>query len=169
MFKALFSARGRMRRRDWWLWRIGLALAYLISLGLMHRFFGTTTFKGDLDFKGWPSTPFHDWLIFLLTIGQWPLVCVDAKRWHDRTRPGWLAGIGLAISLPQTLSSHVSGDLTGFLPKFAEGAALAVCGFASLAFGIWMLVDCGILDGTQGPNPYGPSPKGVGAQPEDIF
>jgi uncharacterized membrane protein YhaH (DUF805 family) len=27
---------------------------------------------------------------------------------------------------------------------------------------IWSLVECGFLDGTPGPNKYGPSPKGVG-------
>jgi uncharacterized membrane protein YhaH (DUF805 family) len=26
---------------------------------------------------------------------------------------------------------------------------------------IWALVECGFLDGTPGPNKYGPSPKGV--------
>ncbi len=26
---------------------------------------------------------------------------------------------------------------------------------------IWVLVECGFLDGTQGPNKYGPSPKGI--------
>ncbi len=27
---------------------------------------------------------------------------------------------------------------------------------------IWTLVECGFLDGTQGPNRFGPSPKGIG-------
>jgi uncharacterized membrane protein YhaH (DUF805 family) len=27
---------------------------------------------------------------------------------------------------------------------------------------IWILIDLGFLDGTQGPNKYGPSPKGIG-------
>jgi uncharacterized membrane protein YhaH (DUF805 family) len=27
---------------------------------------------------------------------------------------------------------------------------------------IWLLIDLGFLDGTQGPNKYGPSPKGIG-------
>lgn len=27
--------------------------------------------------------------------------------------------------------------------------------------GLWALVECGFLDGTQGPNKYGPSPKGI--------
>lgn len=30
---------------------------------------------------------------------------------------------------------------------------------------IWVLVECGFLDGTQGPNKYGPSPKGIGDTP----
>lgn len=27
--------------------------------------------------------------------------------------------------------------------------------------GLWMLIECGFLDGTQGPNKYGLSPKGI--------
>lgn len=34
--------------------------------------------------------------------------------------------------------------------------------------GIWAFVECGCLDGTQGPNKFGPSPKGIGAGP-DVF
>src|SRR5438105_1604639 len=30
---------------------------------------------------------------------------------------------------------------------------------------IWWLVELGLLDGTPGPNSYGPSPKGVGHEP----
>ena len=33
--------------------------------------------------------------------------------------------------------------------------------FIPLAGPIWMLVECGFLDGTPGPNKYGPSPKGL--------
>lgn len=34
--------------------------------------------------------------------------------------------------------------------------------------GIWAFVECGCLDGTQGPNKFGPSPKGIGAA-ETVF
>ena len=30
---------------------------------------------------------------------------------------------------------------------------------------IWLLVELGFLDGTQGPNRFGPSPKGIGGAP----
>jgi uncharacterized membrane protein YhaH (DUF805 family) len=33
--------------------------------------------------------------------------------------------------------------------------------FIPLVGAIWVLVECGFLDGTQGPNRFGPSPKGV--------
>jgi uncharacterized membrane protein YhaH (DUF805 family) len=33
--------------------------------------------------------------------------------------------------------------------------------FIPLIGAIWALVECGFLDGTQGPNKYGPSPKGI--------
>ena len=38
-------------------------------------------------------------------------------------------------------------------------------GFIPLIGGIWAFVECGCLDGTQGPNKFGPSPKGIGAVP----
>ncbi len=169
MFKALFSAKGRMRRRDWWLWSIAIAIVYVISEVLMHRFFGTASFKEDVLFKGWPTNGLHDWVIFLGTIGQWPTVCLMAKRWHDRNRPGWLAAFWPLLSVPQFALLHFGDMAGGFAPQFAVGAIQVVVQLAAAAFGLWVLVDCGILDGTKGPNRYGPSPKGIGAQPEDIF
>ena len=35
--------------------------------------------------------------------------------------------------------------------------------FIPVIGGIWALVECGFLDGTPGPNKYGPSPKGLTA------
>jgi uncharacterized membrane protein YhaH (DUF805 family) len=169
MFKALFSAKGRMRRRDWWLWRIALVVVYLSSNLLMHRFFGTASFKEDLAFKGPPSDGLQYWVLFLAIFGQWPVICLNAKRWHDRNRPGWLAVVGATLLTVPTLFMHFGDMATGFAPRFAIGAAQAVFGLLGGAYAIWVLIDCGILDGTRGPNRYGPSPKGIGAQPEDVF
>jgi len=169
MFEALFSAKGRMRRRDWWLWSIGLAVVFGISEFLMHSFFGRASFLEDAAFKGLPSNGFQYWLVFVTTVGHWPSVCLTAKRWHDRNRSGWLAGFGPLVSIPQIALQHLGAAAEGFAPQFAVGTAQAVIGFAAVAYGVWVLIDCGILDGTKGPNRYGPSPKGLGAQVEDIF
>ena len=33
--------------------------------------------------------------------------------------------------------------------------------FIPLVGAIWVLVECGFMDGTPGPNKFGPSPKGI--------
>ena len=33
--------------------------------------------------------------------------------------------------------------------------------FVPVIGGLWVLIECGFLDGTQGPNRFGPSPKGI--------
>jgi len=45
--------------------------------------------------------------------------------------------------------------------------------FIPIVGGLWALVNLGILDGTQGPNRFGPSPKGIGGDVDgklaDVF
>ncbi len=170
MLDALFSARGRMRRRDWWLWFIALSIAFILAGVFVHTWFGTSTVTYDMAQLGkGPMTLYGAWLIFTNTIGTWPYVCVTAKRWHDRNRSGWLAALLPGIGIPEFAIQHFSGWLNGLVSRFVVGAidgTLTVVGVLAL---IWIVIDCGILDGTQGQNRYGPSPKGVGAQPEDIF
>lgn len=43
-----------------------------------------------------------------------------------------------------------------------KGAIMILIIFIPIIGGLWTLVECGFLDGTQGPNKYGPSPKGIG-------
>ncbi len=59
-----------------------------------------------------------------LVWGVWTYAAVNAKRWKDRNKSGWMA---LIILIP----------LVGFL---------------------WVLIECGMLEGTRGPNEYGPDP-----------
>ncbi|HTN40589.1 MAG TPA: DUF805 domain-containing protein [Asticcacaulis sp.] len=40
--------------------------------------------------------------------------------------------------------------------------------FIPIIGGLWTFIECGFMDGTQGPNKYGPSPKGIGGSP-DVF
>ncbi len=41
-------------------------------------------------------------------------------------------------------------------------AVMVLVAFIPFVGGIWTLIECGFMDGTQGPNQYGPSPKGLG-------
>jgi uncharacterized membrane protein YhaH (DUF805 family) len=73
----------------------------------------------------------------------WPLWAISVKRCHDRDKSGWWV-LGWSI-----------------------GGAIPYLGFL---ISIWSLVELGFLDGTQGSNRYGTSPKGIGdTQVSDVF
>lgn len=170
MFKALFSAKGRMRRRDFWLWGIAFALAIGVMEVVAQRLWGSGTFQEDTAaFKGLPTNGFHYWLIGVMVVAQWVWVCLYAKRWHDRNRPGWLAAIGPIINVAQFALVHFLNLVDGFSLRFAAGAVQSGLGIAGVIYAIWLLIDCGILDGTPGANRYGPSPKGLGVPQADVF
>ena len=60
------------------------------------------------------------------------------------------------------------GRLPGTLPpmKLRTRLNLIVAGLTATFIGVlWTLIECGFLDGTPGPNKYGPSPKGLGGEP----
>jgi uncharacterized membrane protein YhaH (DUF805 family) len=89
------------------------------------------------------------------TLLQFPTYAVCAKRFHDRDKPGWLA---LIVILPSYLASmhHRIGiaDPDDPTPMFV------LLNVAVIAAGLWLLIDLGLLKGTQGPNRYGPDPAG---------
>ncbi len=126
----LFRAQGRIRRRDYWLWSIGVVIAYIVI------YIAVAVMTGSLSRLADDETPLPLLLTQLvLTIPSiWIGACLGAKRWHDRDKSGWMY---LILLIP------IVGP-------------------------IWTFVECGCLDGTKGPNKYGPSPKGIGAAP-DVF
>jgi uncharacterized membrane protein YhaH (DUF805 family) len=89
------------------------------------------------------------------------------KRLHDRNKSGfWLL---FFLGLPGAF--NLINDRLDTMTEAATGAAqivLVVAGFvlgvASIAIGIWMIVELGCLRGTVGPNRYGPDPLG-GTEP----
>jgi uncharacterized membrane protein YhaH (DUF805 family) len=42
-----------------------------------------------------------------------------------------------------------------------KGAVWVLINLIPFIGGIWALVECGFMDGTMGPNRFGPSPKGI--------
>ncbi len=119
----LFSAQGRIRRSQYWLWAIGcgVILGILFSLDMM-------IFAGSAATTGHMSPLFWVVYVVILAVGLFTGINLQIKRWHDRDKSGWWILIGL----------------------------IPVIG------GIWALIECGFLDGTPGPNKFGPSPKGLG-------
>jgi uncharacterized membrane protein YhaH (DUF805 family) len=46
---------------------------------------------------------------------------------------------------------------------------MSLISLVPLVGSLWALIDLGFIDGTPGPNRYGPSPKGLGGPTDDIF
>jgi uncharacterized membrane protein YhaH (DUF805 family) len=103
----------------------------------------------------------------------------------------WLAaiGVGVVVGILVSVLSPMSGLAQGtpnpiFMALFGiiyivdiyiglalgakrchdrdKSAWFLAIGLIPIIGGIWLLVELGFLDGTQGPNRFGPSPKGIG-------
>ncbi|MGA0600896.1 DUF805 domain-containing protein [Caulobacter sp. KR2-114] len=67
---------------------------------------------------------------------------------------GWILILALLYpSLALQVKRWHDRDKTGWMVLIA---------FIPLIGALWTLIECGFLDGTPGPNKYGPSPKGLG-------
>lgn len=162
----LFSPVGRIRRRDYWVYSLVIGFSVFGLNFLVHHFvfgLGNNSFVSDL--AGWMHgsfTPFSIYIIAVNVLLLWPTLCLTAKRWHDRNRTGWLAPILAAVSYALSFSQV-------YLQQGGAGKnqfAIIACSIVAIVVGIWQFIECGCLDGTQGRNPYGPSPKARGNEAE---
>ncbi len=163
--QTLFGFQGRLRRSEWWLWVIGLAVAHVavaavISLGLGLDIFAAesplgTLFGAARRLPLWAAVPFE--LLFL-----WPTTALGVKRLHDRNISGWPVAVFYAVGLVMGFIIR-QGDPAA-TAKFSGVGGMLLMSFnlVYLAVAIGFLVILGFLAGTPGDNRFGPSPK---AQP----
>lgn len=124
----LFSFKGRIGRRDFWIW---MAL-WVVSMTLLF----VLANNGMLDFQT---------AAFILVCLIWPTACVMVKRLHDRGRHG---GWALLMVLAWMLLSGNWAILDGTL-------AWAVGRLIPVAIIVVMMIDLGAMLGTQGKNRFG--------------
>jgi uncharacterized membrane protein YhaH (DUF805 family) len=101
-----------------------------------------------------------------------PTLAVSVRRLHDTDRSGWwlLAPLaGLPVFLIGLAGTGISVLQPGGTPNFGGMfAILAIGGLLTLGFGIMVFVfTC--LDGTRGPNRFGPDPKDPNGDLETVF
>lgn len=130
---------GRSRRREYWsfvLLMIAVFVALYFAEGLVElRMYG----QGPLTF------------LFQLAI-LLPMLAVGARRLHDTGRSGWWQLICYAPALLSTLLPFLGlADLS-----------LVIIVLSVAVIGLLVLIVFLVLEGTKGPNRYGPDPKGAG-------
>lgn len=124
----LFSFKGRIGRRDFWIWMV----LWVVSMTLLF----VLANNGMLDFQT---------AAFILVCLIWPTACVMVKRLHDRGRHG---GWALLMVLAWMLLSGNWAILDGTL-------AWAVGRLIPVAIIVVMMIDLGAMLGTQGKNRFG--------------
>lgn len=150
---------GRSRRMEFWMWQLFQFIVYIGIVVLMMLFGGGAMMMGDpnslMAAGGVIFLIFALYGIYALAV-LIPSIAVAVRRLHDTERSGWwilapLAGYLLAI---------IGGVMAASSPDApGVGGIIALVGFVAMfGLGLTLLVFY-FLEGTRGPNKYGPDPK----------
>ena len=158
----LFSFKGRINRKPWWLASLGAGFtASLLSaiLEALARSSGETIVN-PVTHQFEPTGIFGLAISLIALANAWIAFALSAKRLHDRDRTGWwllwqLLVILLAVFL--TVVAFAVPKEQGAVWYALAGAAVLVAFIIS----VWLFVQIGFLRGTQGPNRFGPDPLGA--------
>ena len=139
MKQLLFSFRGRLNRKRYWMTVI-VTMAVIILLLLL-----ALVMMREQRFEFAALTVVILLLLYIPLI--WIGLAIGAKRLHDRDKSAWW--LLVFYVLPGILSSlgNQMDDL-GFL----------ILHVVSFAITVWAFIELGCLRGTLGPNQYGPDP-----------
>lgn len=171
----LFSFEGRIRRRDWWLLGIAVAVVSWILQGIVGAMLGgglaAAAASGTTPGEAATVTTASIVSLVISLLFMWPGAALSVKRAHDRNRPAIIvfAFYGLSVLLSVlatfTFGSSMVAMGGGANPMEAAGPmgmVIGILGLVVVIYALYLLVELGFLDGTPGPNQYGPSPKGLG-------
>jgi uncharacterized membrane protein YhaH (DUF805 family) len=152
---------GRINRAKWWLGAIILIVIGIIIGWIVSSIVGVSMWGGGMTTAPDGTVTFDTAVLRQIAIAQlitfiilvYPWLAITTKRINDRDRPRYFAYIFL---LPSVLSI-----LAGLLGLSATAGIAWIISLASIAIGIWALIELGILKGTTGPNQHGPDPLGT--------
>ena len=156
---------GRSRRMEYWMWFLLQVLVYVAVWVLLIAFGGGALMSGDptaMAAAGGMA------MIIMMIYGLYALavlipgIAVTVRRLHDTNRSGWWI---LAPIVPYVIAfaSMFGGLASGSEGGAATGGIIGMISvLAALVLGLILLVFM-FLEGTKGPNNYGPDPKGQDA------
>ena len=154
---------GRSRRMEYWMWMLFQVIIYFAVVVLMMIVGGGAMMTGDsssmLAAGGAAIIILGLYFLWQLAV-LIPSLAVTVRRLHDTNRSGWwiLAPIvPYIIAFVSMFGAAASGTQGGLA---AGGIIGLIAVLAALGLGITLLVFM-FLEGTRGPNKYGPDPKGA--------
>jgi uncharacterized membrane protein YhaH (DUF805 family) len=155
---------GRSRRMEFWMWVLFQFLLGCVFLVGIFSLAGSALLSGDpgqaMATGGAAMILVLLWLLVSLAFLV-PNLAVTVRRLHDTNRSGWWImlywGPYLLSMFTAPAMLAMSSSDPGSLAAFG-GASLAISGLMTI--GCLVLLVFMFLDGTPGPNAYGPDPKG---------
>ncbi len=159
---------GRSRRTEYWMFvlfqfllYVGLFIIFIAALGA--SFSNNPSSDGMAGLAGFAMLLlicFVLWIALLV-----PSLAVTVRRLHDTNRSGWWFGAYFLINIGFNVVSGAMLTALGQNASSPEQMMVAMGGLFGI-FGIGMFIYAitlfvfFCLDGTPGPNRYGPDPKG---------
>ncbi len=134
----LFSFHGRIDRKTYWIWNV---IYYISIIG----------FGAGIS-KLFPAFSYLLLPIFLLVL-LIPDLAITTKRWHDRDKSIYWLGLNIPLVI-----GRIATPMTSPMAQEPSTSQLFIASI-SLICGLWILIECGFLKGTSGPNKYGPEPQ----------
>ena len=159
---------GRSRRTEYWMWvlfqfLIAFAFGILIVMLAGGAAMSAATDPTQMMAVGGIAVVLY--LIYLL-IGLAffiPNLAVTVRRLHDTNRSGWWIMLFWGPYLLIIASTFAVGASVGAGGDGMAGGALAMVAMLAWVVGCITLLVFMFLEGTRGPNQYGPDPKGQDA------
>jgi uncharacterized membrane protein YhaH (DUF805 family) len=152
---------GRSRRMEYWMWVLFQFLIGMVFWVLMFAVGGGAMMSGDPNaLASAGAGMLVIWALYMLLALAFfiPNLAVTVRRLHDTNRSGWwiLAPmVPYVIAFVSIMGAAASGSQGGLA---AGGIIGMVAVLAAIGLGITLLVFM-FLEGTRGPNKYGPDPK----------
>jgi uncharacterized membrane protein YhaH (DUF805 family) len=172
--KRYFDFQGRSRRMEFWLFVLFNLIVGLVA-SIIDRLLGFGSSETISSANGFytrysTSGPAEAiaWLALLI-----PNIAVAVRRLHDTNRTGWfvLLPVPFAIMAFMGMGTAIISGLQG--AQGVSGTGLLIGGIGSLLtfIAVIVLVVFYCLDGTRGPNRFGPDPKDPhgGMDAEQVF
>ena len=155
----LFSFKGRINRKPWWLASLGAGFAASLLTAILEAVARSAgeTIVNPVTHQFEPTGIFGLAISLIALVNAWIAFALSVKRLHDRDRTGWwliapYIGLAIAISLAFAALSFPEGHRE---PWNTLGV-FAFFGLAGLL--LWLFYEIGFLRGTEGSNRFGADP-----------
>lgn len=154
---------GRSRRTEFWMWVLFQFLIGFVFIILMMLLGGAALMSGDVGGAMAAGGIVVILYVLYILVGLAffiPNLAVTIRRLHDTDRSGWWIMLFWGPYLVMLASTFLIGASAASGGDGMAGGALGLIASLALLVGALVLLVFMFLEGTRGPNKYGPDPKG---------